>query len=178
MFTWTKGWLAWDLNPIFGSVFSDRSVNRVAFVGCSFLVNWLRRVAGGKKPTKIAERILCKMCFANCSCEVLATPVNYDGHFILPATPHARALARASMCMVLYAEVLFLIRKKEERWDACHIFALVDSWTVAVGLSLFVVVSYYVCIGALDHVARLEWAQHLRNSLFFFGVNVVCIPRT
>jgi len=34
-----------------------------------------------------------RMCVANCSCVVLATLVNYDGHFTLPTTPHARTHA-------------------------------------------------------------------------------------
>ena len=64
------------------------------------------------------------MSVANCSCVVLATPVNYDGHFTLPATSHARTHARASTYMILEAGVLFLTRKIKARKDEMPVISL------------------------------------------------------
>jgi len=55
----------------------------------------------GKTHNNRGKNLVQNICVENFSWVVLATPVNYAVHFTLPATPHARIHARASMYMVL-----------------------------------------------------------------------------
>ena len=116
------------------------------------------------------------VCVANCCCVVLATPVNYDGHFALPANPHARTHARTGVHVHGSVTWGFIFNKKQKQNLSylCPCRQLnCGSWPKPVCSSLFCL---HRSTGSRCTPGMSPTSQ--KQVFFWGGGNVVCIPRT